>query len=268
MMTAMQPNPAWFALIRLRIRQAQAYRSNIPILAFRILVQLFVIRTVWEALYRGRTSVDGVSAHTLLVYLSISALQSYLFSNVIAWNIQQRVTSGSVAFDLMRPFGFLKQMIAIQIGNSVSMGMIVLCYVPVVLLVGSLSLPSTTNLILYAASVLLATAINTLIWVHVGMLSFWLLQVNGIRALLGIVNSFLAGALVPLWLMPGGLRFVLQLLPFQATMFLPASIYTGQQAGWDVLIPLGQQVIWIGLLSLTAQFVWRRAQHKIVVQGG
>ena len=68
--------------------------------------------------------------------------------------------------------------------------------------------------------------------------------------------------------MPDGLRFAMTLLPFQATNFLPASIYSGQVAGRDTLIPIAQQLVWLVLLSLTARLMWARAQHKIVVQGG
>lgn len=41
--------------------------------------------------------------------------------------------------------------------------------------------------------------------------------------MLSISSDFLAGALVPLWFMPDALRTLLEWLPFQAVMFLPAS---------------------------------------------
>jgi ABC-type uncharacterized transport system permease subunit len=140
--------------------------------------------------------------------------------------------------------------------------------VPAAIVVGSLAVPSAANVVLYFLSLALAFIVTLLIWLHVGLLSFWLLNVNGIRAMIAICSEFLAGALVPLWFMPGTLRFALELLPFQATTFLPASIYSGQVTGTAVMEPLAVQLLWIVILTLSSSFVWNRAQRKLVVQGG
>jgi len=261
-------NPAWWELIRVTAREFYAYRAQIPLSCLIFLVQFYVLRVVWEAAYAGRSEVDGISEQVLLIYLTLSALHRVYFSEVIAWTIQQRVSTGAVAHDLVRPFGFLKQMMALQIGSTISRLAFLIILGPAAAVVGSLDPPAPANLGLYLASLLLAWIVNMLIWMHIGLLSFWVVHVNGIRAMFAVANGFLVGALVPLWLMPDALRIVLQALPFQATVFLPVSIYTEQQTGRDVLLPLLQQAGWIGLLVFTANAVWRRAQHKIVVQGG
>jgi ABC-type uncharacterized transport system permease subunit len=102
----------------------------------------------------------------------------------------------------------------------------------------------------------------------VGMSGFWLLNIGGLRSVISIAGDFLAGALVPLWFMPGALRFVVQLLPFQAMGFLPASIFSGQTSGRDAIQPLCVQAIWVVLLLFLANVVWKKAQRKLVIQGG
>ena len=110
--------------------------------------------------------------------------------------------------------------------------------------------------------------VNTLIGMHIGLLAFWIQQVNGIRAIVGVSSGFLSGALVPLWLMPDGVQIAFRLLPFQALAFLPSSIYSGQVSGRDALEPLAIQMIWIGILLLTVRWIWKRAQDRIVIHGG
>jgi ABC-2 type transport system permease protein len=68
--------------------------------------------------------------------------------------------------------------------------------------------------------------------------------------------------------MPDALRFVVQLLPFQAMDFLPASIYSGQVTGFDAVEPLIIQVTWIGILFAIVRRMWNQAQRKIVIHGG
>jgi ABC-2 type transport system permease protein len=185
-----------------------------------------------------------------------------------AYRIQERVLSGDVALDLVRPFGFLKQVMAQDIGTAFSFAPFLAIFVPAALVVGSLQPPSVGNGLLYLVSFALAFLVNSLIGMHLGLLAFWIQQVNGIRAMVGVASGFLSGALVPLWLMPDAVRFAFRLLPFQALAFLPASIYSGQVAGWAALGPLAVQLVWIGILLLTVRWIWRRAQERIVIHGG
>jgi ABC-type uncharacterized transport system permease subunit len=261
-------NPAWWEFIRNSIRQAQIYRFQYLTYQLYILIQLFLLRTIWTAVYDGRESVDGVSPQTQLVFITISLLQGLLGPYGIAYAIQVRVETGQVANDLIRPFGFLSQMIATQWGRTLGRLPVLIVAIPAVTIVGSLRMPEIANLGPYFLSLLLAYFVNLLTWMLLGLLSFWLMNVNGVRAMFGISSDFLAGALVPLWFMPDTLRTVLEFLPFQAGVFLPASIFAGQVTGSELIRPFVVQVIWIVLLSLAVRIVWRKATRRIVVQGG
>ena len=268
MIAAFMPHPAWRELIRISARQFQVYRLRMFSWLMMLMFQLYLLRVVWTAVYDGRTSVEGIPADTLLVYLTISSLHRFFLANDIAFNIEERIITGRVASDLIRPFGFMRQMIAIQIGSLAGSVPMLVVVVPIAMLVGSLSLPSLANLPVYLLSLALAFVINVLVWMLVGMLGFWMTNVSGVRAMMSISSDFLAGALVPLWFMPDALRTILALLPFQAVMFLPASIFAGQVTGWDVIRPLTVQIIWIGVLLVLAKAMWIRARARLVVQGG
>lgn len=268
MSVAWRLHPAWWELIRISARRVQVFRFNLLFWVLSLMVQLYLLRVVWAAVYAGRDTVDGVSAQTLLVFLTISAIHRLYLPNVIAYTIQERITTGRVATDLIRPFGFLKQMVAVQSGMIIGFLPLLLAIIPAALLVGSLRVPAVENLPLYLISLILAYVVNVLIWMLVGMLAFWMMSSNGIRAMLSIASDFLGGTLVPLWFMPDALRTTLELLPFQAGAFLPASIFAGQVSGMAVVRPFLVQVVWIAVLVACVRVVWSRAQRKLVVQGG
>jgi ABC-type uncharacterized transport system permease subunit len=265
---ALRIHPAWWELVRISARQFQVYRFRMVGWLLTLMIQLYLLRVVWAAVYDGRASVEGIPAKTLLVYLTISSLHRFFLPNSIAFEIEERITTGRVASDLIRPFGFMQQMIAIQAGSLAGSLPLLIVVVPIAMLVGSLRPPSPENLLFYVLSLALAFVVNVLIWMLVGMLGFWMMNVSGVRAMLGVSTDFLAGALVPLWFMPDAIRTMLELLPFQAVMFLPASIFAGQVTGSDVIRPLAVQVVWIVILLFIAKAVWTRAQRKLVVQGG
>lgn len=61
---------------------------------------------VWAAVYDGRSSVDGLSLDTLIVYLTLVNLQMFLMTTPIAQHIHSRIRTGVVFFDFMRPIGY------------------------------------------------------------------------------------------------------------------------------------------------------------------
>jgi len=264
----MTPHPAWRELIRISVRRVYAYRARMLFWLLTTMIQLYLLRAVWTAVYAGRETLEGIPAESLLVYLTISALQGYVIPNSIVFEIETRITTGQVAADLIRPFNFMKQMVAIQIGSLVGIMPLLVVAVPVAMLVGSLRLPSAENLAAYAISFALASVVSVLMWLIIGLSGFWLLDTSGLRSLIYLVSGFLAGSLVPLWFMPDALRTVIAWLPFQAMTFLPASIFAGQVTGTAIFRPLAVQGLWIMLLLGLARLVWNRAQRKLVIQGG
>lgn len=268
MMTKLAPHPIWWAMIRASAYRMRIYRTNMVFWVVTSLLQLYVARAIWSAVYGDRPSVNGIGAETLLVYLTIASLHELAFSKIIDYEIGERITSGQVATDLMRPFGFIRQMITIQIGSTVGFAPVILIAAPAAMLVGSLRLPDAENLAAYVVAVVLAYVVMTLTWMLVGLGGFWLMSISGLRATLSVMSGLLSGALVPLWFMPDWLRTIVELLPFQATTFLPATIFAGDVTGADLIRPLLIQAAWIAILAVVTSLTWRRAQRKLVIQGG
>lgn len=260
--------PAWQEIARISMRMVSAYRFQYLTMLISLSIRLYLLQAIWAAVYDGQESLDGISADTQIVFITITMLQGPLLRMFIAWTIQERVTSGQVALDLIRPLGFIPQMLARQAGSTAGYLPFVVMLVPLALLIGSLRMPDPANIGPYLLSLVLAYMVSVLTWMLTGMLAFWIMHVNGIRVMLDLSSAFLGGALVPLWFMPDGLRFVLELLPFQAILFLPAAIYAGEMSGSDLVQPFAVQLGWIVILWWTAKFVWRRAQQRIVIQGG
>ncbi len=267
-MTIRGPHPVWWEMIRVSARRVRIYRTAMVFWLIRSMLQLFLIRVVWTAVYGDQETLDGIGADTLLVYLTISAVQVYILPDEIAVEVGERIETGQVATDLIRPFGFMKQMLAIQLGSTLGIAPALALVVPAAMLVGSLELPSLANGIAYVVSFALAYLVSALTWLLVGLGGFWLINIGGLRALLWVASGFLSGALIPVWFMPDALRIVVQVLPFQAMTFLPASIFSGQVTGTAMIGPLLVQVAWVATLIWSNAWVWARAQRKLVIQGG
>jgi len=267
-MTLRRPHAVWGEIIFAAARRTRVYRVGMLFGLIAMALQLFLLKTVWEAVYGGRESLEGIAQQQLLVYLTITALQRVAMPSEISREIDDRVSTGRVAGDLVRPFSFMKQMIAQQLGLSLGITAWYVLAVPLAMLIGSLRMPEPANVGVYVVSFALAYAIELLFWLLMGLVSFWLVNASGVRAVMGMTSGLLSGAVVPLWFMPEWLRAVVEVLPFQAATFLPASIFAGQVTGADLVKPLVVQAVWIVILLWITSIVWRRAQRKLVIQGG
>src|SRR5450759_45451 len=121
---------------------------------------------------------------------------------------------------------------------------------------------------MFAVSLLCAYGIAGLLSMMLSMVAFWTLEIDGLTMLYVLVASFLSGALVPVAVFPGVLRTVVEWLPFQATTYVPASIYVGSLTGSAAWRAIGIQLAWVVILGLAAALMWRRAIRRVVVQGG
>lgn len=251
------------------MRQALVYRANYLMTILRLVIQVFLLTLVWTAVYDGRDSVDGVSLATMVSYVTLVSVQTWLLMTASFSLIPQRVREGKIASDLCRPVGPLQQALADQVGRVVVILPVAGLALLATSLAGGMQPPaSPLAAVGYAVSLLLAFAVAILTATVISMVAFWTLEVGGILFIYRSVSEFFAGALVPLWLMPDWLRTMAEVLPFQAIAYTPVSIYLGQLSGVDMVRALAVQAAWVVAAYLAGRLVWRRALHRVVIQGG
>lgn len=142
--------------------------------------------------------------------------------------------------------------------------------IPFALVLGNLGLPaSPTAAAVYLVSFVLGYVVAMLIGLLMGLVAFWTVQTLGVAVIYRFAAQFFGGALIPLFMMPDGLRLVAELLPFQAQAHIPLSIYTGRIVEADAIArAIGLQLFWVGALALLAWLTWQRARRIVTVYGG
>ena len=98
--------------------------------------------------------------------------------------------------------------------------------------------------------------------------AFWLLDATGPSTLAFVLAAFFSGLTVPLVIFPGWTRDVVMLLPWATYIQIPADIWLGKRAGWELVGGLALTAGWAVLLLGLCAVVLRRATSKVVVQGG
>lgn len=180
----------------------------------------------------------------------------------------ERIRSGDVVSDLLRPIDPVWQLLAVDVGR---MGHALLTRFTVPVVTGALAfdlyLPRHwATYPLFAVSLVAATGICFGCQHIVVAATYWLLDVRGPRMLWTLLSGLLSGLLFPLWFLPEPVaKLLIYGTPVPSILQTPMDLLIERRpAGPALAVQLG----WLVAVLAAARLVQRRADRKLVVQGG
>jgi ABC-2 type transport system permease protein len=247
-----------------------AYRVNYysGILVYSINIGAYYF--LWQAIYGGTGSMGGMSGVQMTSYVAVSWMARAFYFNNIDREMAMEIKDGKVAIEMIRPYNYLVVKLMQALGEGIFRflffsipGMII------VALLFPISFP--TNLATwgwYFISLILSFVINTQINLITGILTFFLLNNDGVMRAKRVLVDLFSGLILPISFYPGWARVILEYLPFQAISYLPSMIFTNAINGSHVGQALAIQAGWVLLLIIPIRLMWVRAKKTLVVQGG
>jgi ABC-2 type transport system permease protein len=230
----------------------------------------FIRAYVLIALFAVRPILGGYGISDALTYTFVT---QGLIAAVAIWgwfDIEERIRTGDVAIDLLRPLSFLGYWLAHDYGRAAYQALArgVPPFV-VAALAFDLRLPNAAaTWPAFLISVILAITVSFAIRAMVNMFAFWFLDSRGLAGIVSTAWIFLSGMALPLAVFPAGLRTFSRLTPFAATFDAPAQIFLEQPSMVGVVQTLLLQAVWAVLLLVAAVRVMDLGTRKLVIQGG
>ena len=80
--------------------------------------------------------------------------------------------------------------------------------------------------------------------------------------------EFLSGNIIPLPFFPKKYLFIVELSPFAYMQNVPFRIYSGNLAGREIYQCILRQIFWLVTLMFLGIVIWKRAEKRIIIQGG
>jgi len=261
---------AFAALAAAGFRRWSTYRQATLAAAFTNSVFGFLKCYVLLAVLGAREQVQGYDEARLASFVWIG---QGLFGVVVfyAWTeLADRVRSGDVAADLLRPMDPLWSHLAGDLGRA---GHAALTRFVVPVVVGALAfglyLPRRPlTWLLAVPTVVLAVVVSFAVRYLVNLTSFWLLDVRGVMTLLIVASGGLSGLYVPVPFFPSWAERAAWCTPFPWMFQAPLDVLVERgDPNAQLLLVGGQLAMAVGVLAL-CRFVQRRAVRVLVVQGG
>ncbi|WP_127554292.1 ABC-2 family transporter protein [Actinoplanes sp. OR16] len=219
----------------------------------------------------GGGQPGGYDAEQLATYVWVG---QGLLAVIGIWGwteLAERIRTGDIAADLLRPVSPVTSYLAADLGRGLH-GMLTRFAPPLV--VGAIFFPLHVparwqTIPLFLLSVILAVVICFACRYVVNATAYWLQDARGPIILWTLGSGVLGGLYFPLRLLPEWLTVTLWLgTPMPSLLQAPLDVIAerdppAMQAGLVAI-----QVFWAITMLATARLVQRRAERKLVVQGG
>ncbi|MGR6321230.1 ABC transporter permease [Micromonospora soli] len=185
--------------------------------------------------------------------------------------LADRIRTGEIAADLLRPVHPVTSYLATDLGRA---GFASLSRLVPPVLIGLLCfdvyLPRRpATLPLFALSVLLAVVVCFGCRYLVNATAYWLQDIRGPLILWTLGSGVLAGLYFPLGFLPGWLEGTLRYgTPFPSLLQIPLDVLVERDPAPMQFGLVGVQIGWAVALLALCRLVQRRAERRLVVQGG
>ncbi len=253
---------------RTAFARSMTYRFEVFSELGSFVLRIYILRSLWIALYAQNASPPGLPLHAIITYSTIALLMSLVLEVDGTRQIQTRIREGTIATDLMKPISLPLFFFSDGFGETAFHALTIVPALALALFFVRIDVPSPATLAAFAIACVLGYVVNFLINFLMNAVAFWTLEIHAIQLSIRWASDLLSGALIPLSLVPGVFGTIAQNTPFAAIYSTPLEIYIGQlpSSAWPAAI--GIQLGWIALFATIAVAVWRAAEHRVVVQGG
>ncbi|HEU0127263.1 MAG TPA: ABC-2 family transporter protein [Pseudonocardiaceae bacterium] len=257
----------YLRLCRAGFRRYSTYRQAVVAGLATNVVFGFMRCAVLLTVFAGSAQVAGYDPSRTVTFVWIG---QGLIAVVLLWgdaDFGERVRSGDVAVDLLRPVDLQAALLAAELGRA-SFALLTRFTVPILIGLACYDLTLPNSALRWAAfglSMLLAVLVSFAIRFLLNLVAFWLLDWRGLVALHGALGTVLGGLVIPIAFFPGWARAAIWATPFPAVIQAPIDIAIGRGA---VLLLLAHQLAWTVCLLAAGRLVLARAVRKLVIQGG
>src|SRR5688500_1176314 len=96
----------FLAIARMAFFQQAFYRFELLFNALRAVIFVLVFSAVWRAVYQARPSIAGLSVEQVIFYTCTATMLALLYEVYLEREIGDRLRSGNLALQLLKPVDF------------------------------------------------------------------------------------------------------------------------------------------------------------------
>lgn len=244
------------------------YRMEVFTEVGSLIVRVYLLRSLWTALYAQNVAPLGLPLHSMITYATVALLMSLILEVDGTRQIREKVREGTIATDLMKPISLPLYFFSDGIGQTGLHALLVIPSVLFALLLVHVDVPPAPVLLAFALSFALGYLVNFFLNFLMNAVAFWTLETFAMQLIVRWISDLLSGQIIPLTFFPGIFGRIVFALPFAAIYSTPLLIYVGVIHPADYARYFAAQALWLALFGGLSTLMWRAASQRVVIQGG
>lgn len=256
----------YLSIAKSKLQEQLAYRYDIAMYIPGNFFELFFSFLLWTVIFQTADVVRGYDYHEMVTYIIVGWIFMFITAN---YNFEELVSKdirlGRLTNYLIKPVSYLKYKIMIAIGRVViALGLIILQSILYIALFGENMIIdlSGQKILILLVMIFFAFFIKLFFAIIIGMISFWTMEVVGIKAFLDTLIKFFSGAYFPLVMLPAAFVKGSLALPFAYTFFVPVQFYLNKISYAEAIRGIGVQIIWVVLLYFIMKIIYKFGLKK------
>jgi len=258
----------YLAFAKGAMEREATYRFDVFTKLASIVLRLYLLKSVWVALYAQNAGPAELPLHAIVTYSAVALLFGLVMDIDQTRALYDRLHDGSIVTDFLKPVGVAFSFFADGTGEVLFHVLLIVPALVLALLVVHVDVPSFATLAVFALSAFLGYLVGFFLNFILNCTAFWTMEISAIQLSVTWLTGLLGGQVVPLALFPAWLAGAAGTSPFAAMFSTPLSIYVGTIAPAQYAQALGLQAVWVLVFGAVALAVWRAGTRRIVVQGG
>jgi ABC-2 type transport system permease protein len=266
-MTPRLSGPRYFLdAYRAQLRQGMAmmlqYRFAVLIWAVWGFVGPLISLAVWTAASGGGTVENPASGARFdradfAAYFLTFMIFGHLSMSWDAFEFAFRVRNGSLSPSLLKPIHPIHADAARNVAfKLVTSTMLLPVWLALIWILKPTPPTSGWSLLLAVPALLLAAVIRYVLQYCLAVLAFWTTRVDAANQLYFTLDSFLAGRIAPLSLLPVWLGAAAYFSPFRAMGAFPVELALGRVPPGEIATGFGLQLLWLAACILLLRVLW------------
>jgi len=263
----------YLAFFKISLKKSLAYRLRLLVWFLWEIGPALIMLFFWLAVFANQDQVGNYNFYSLVIYYLVIIFARNLVLTHPDIALQKEIYNGEINIYLPRP----ADLITIKFVYEIAYKFLKFLYLIPTLIICYLVFLSGRhfdyqflwpNLTFFLFSCSLSFCLYFLIKFLIGILSFWLTEIEWLDSLEMLIFWFFGGLLLPLDLFPKSMQNIAGFLPFKYIFYLPAQGLLGRLNQQQMLTSLLIQGFWLLLFFILVKKIYQRGLKIYSVFGG
>ena len=257
-------------ILKSEIMNNLQYVFNILVGFITYFIMIFTFLNLWQYIYSDPNEIiNGYSMNQMIWYVIITEiLWSTISGRILCKKICNDVKAGNIAYTMNKPYNYIIYWLSSHLGACTIRGLLyaILGMITGFIFMGSFPDLNIFSILAVIITIILATVINILLIICIGLFSFFIEDANPFYWLYSKL-ILIVGVLFPIEYFPKVVQPILNFTPVYVVSYGPAKLFVDFSLEKFISILIAQ-IIYILIAYFLCLLIYRKGVKRLNVNGG